>query len=86
MFLDGPLDLNHLRNCLSALVSGTAREAFQNTERGGSGAGIAELLDDRFELLTAGPRMAPARQQSLLATISWSYALLNDEERPSSAT
>jgi predicted ATPase len=41
-----------------------------------------ELLR-RLELavLTGGPRDAPARQQTLRATIEWSYALLSEEER-----
>ncbi|HEX2036046.1 MAG TPA: NB-ARC domain-containing protein, partial [Chloroflexota bacterium] len=38
-------------------------------------------LDDRFRLLTGGSRMAPARQQSLRATVEWSYGLLPPAER-----
>jgi predicted ATPase/DNA-binding CsgD family transcriptional regulator len=46
--------------------------------------GAAQLLDridDRFTLLAAGDRFAPARQQSLAATVEWSYRLLADREQ-----
>ena len=42
---------------------------------------IAARLDDRFRLLTAGPRTALPRQQTLRATVDWSYTLLSDPER-----
>jgi predicted ATPase/DNA-binding SARP family transcriptional activator len=42
---------------------------------------LAERLDDRFTLLTAGPRTAEARQRTLRATVDWSHALLTDAER-----
>lgn len=42
---------------------------------------IAERLDDRFHLLTAGSRTAPPRQQTLEATLDWSYTLLAEAER-----
>jgi non-specific serine/threonine protein kinase len=42
---------------------------------------IGGRLDDRFRLLSAGPRTAPPRQQTLRATVDWSYALLSEEER-----
>ncbi|HZQ36688.1 MAG TPA: adenylate/guanylate cyclase domain-containing protein [Dehalococcoidia bacterium] len=42
---------------------------------------IAERLDASFGLLTGGSRTAPARQQTLRATIEWSYALLDERER-----
>jgi predicted ATPase/DNA-binding CsgD family transcriptional regulator len=42
---------------------------------------IAERLDDRFQLLTSRQRAVPARQQSLEATIDWSYALLPEAEQ-----
>jgi len=38
---------------------------------------LADRLDDRFALLTAGDRLAPARQRSLAATVEWSYRLLD---------
>ena len=46
--------------------------------------GVAQLLDridDRFTLLTAGDRLAAGRQQSLAATVEWSYQLLDEPER-----
>jgi predicted ATPase len=42
---------------------------------------IAARLDDRFRLLSAGPRTAMPRQQTLQATVDWSYALLSERER-----
>ena len=38
-------------------------------------------LGERLELLAAGPRDLPARQQTLRAAIGWSYDLLGDRER-----
>ncbi|HEY5693654.1 MAG TPA: BTAD domain-containing putative transcriptional regulator [Gaiellaceae bacterium] len=42
---------------------------------------ILERLDREPHLLPSGPRDAPARQQTLAATIHWSYDLLGPEER-----
>jgi predicted ATPase/DNA-binding SARP family transcriptional activator len=42
---------------------------------------IAARLDDRFRLLTGGSRAALPRQQTLRATLDWSYDLLADPER-----
>jgi non-specific serine/threonine protein kinase len=42
---------------------------------------IAERLHDRFNLLTQGSRTALPRQQTLRATIDWSYDLLPEEAR-----
>ena len=42
---------------------------------------VAEHLDDRFHLLTGGSRTAPRRQQTLEATLDWSFALLSETER-----
>jgi predicted ATPase/class 3 adenylate cyclase/Tfp pilus assembly protein PilF len=42
---------------------------------------IAARLDDRFRLLTGGSRTALPRQQTLRATIDWSYELLSESER-----
>ena len=39
-------------------------------------AQIADRLGDRFQLLTQGPRTALSRQQTLEATIKWSFDLL----------
>ena len=44
-------------------------------------ADIAERVNDRFELLRHGPRNALGRQQTLKATVQWSYDLLADDER-----
>ncbi|WP_062645643.1 AfsR/SARP family transcriptional regulator [Streptomyces maremycinicus] len=48
------------------------------------GLGVRELaarLGCRFQLLTAGRRGAPARQQTLRAVIDWSWELLSAPER-----
>jgi predicted ATPase/DNA-binding CsgD family transcriptional regulator len=42
---------------------------------------ITSRLDDCFHLLTAGSRTALPRQQTLLASIDWSYSLLAEKER-----
>ncbi|WP_246150857.1 BTAD domain-containing putative transcriptional regulator [Streptomyces qinzhouensis] len=39
------------------------------------------LLDDRFRVLRAGRRDAPARQRTLRAVIDWSWELLSEPER-----
>ncbi len=44
-------------------------------------AQILEGLHDRFRLLTGGARTTTARQQTLLASVDWSYGLLLDVER-----
>lgn len=46
-----------------------------------SPAQIVERLNDRFGLLTGGGRLAGPRQQTLRATIDWSYELLDEAER-----
>ena len=43
--------------------------------------GVAARLGDRFRLLTGGKRTALPRQQTLLATLDWSYDLLSDNDR-----
>ncbi|MEJ0028395.1 MAG: winged helix-turn-helix domain-containing protein [Rhizomicrobium sp.] len=43
--------------------------------------GLASRLDDRFDLLTGGRRTALPRQQTLRATLDWSYDLLTEVER-----
>ncbi len=43
--------------------------------------GVADRLDDRFRLLTRGARTALPRQQTLRATLDWSYELLGEEQR-----
>ncbi|MCW3096470.1 MAG: hypothetical protein JWL77_2088 [Chthonomonadaceae bacterium] len=42
---------------------------------------IASRLDDYLGLLTIGNRTVQSRQQTLRATLDWSYALLNESER-----
>ncbi|MER6831219.1 tetratricopeptide repeat protein [Streptosporangium sp. NPDC000563] len=42
---------------------------------------INARIRDRFRLLSAGDRTAPARQQTLRATVDWSYQQLNEPER-----
>src|SRR5579862_7236139 len=42
---------------------------------------IASRLDDRFQLLTGGPREVRPRQQTLRAAMDWSYELLTEPER-----
>jgi predicted ATPase len=44
-------------------------------------AQIAALLDERFRLLTRGRAGAADRQQTLQATVEWSYALLGETEQ-----
>jgi len=42
---------------------------------------IAERLDDRFRLLSGGSRTAAPRQQTLRATVDWTYDALSPSER-----
>lgn len=42
---------------------------------------VVERLSDRFHLLVGGSRTAPARHQTLEATIAWSHDLLGPEEQ-----
>ncbi len=42
---------------------------------------IAELLDERFRLLTGGRRRGVERHHTLRATVEWSYSLLGERER-----
>ena len=44
-------------------------------------AKIAQRLDDRFRILTGGDQTAMARQQTLRASLEWSYELLSAPER-----
>jgi predicted ATPase len=46
-----------------------------------SPAEIAERLDDRFSLLTTGPRSAQTRQRTLRGAVEWSHALLSASEK-----
>ncbi len=42
---------------------------------------LSERLDERFRLLTGGSRSALPRQQTLQATVQWSYSLLDVREQ-----
>ena len=44
-------------------------------------ASLNDRLDQRFRLLTGGSRSALERQQTLRATVEWSYSLLNSMEK-----
>lgn len=44
-------------------------------------ADIADRLEDRLMVLSAGSRTTDPRQQTLEATVAWSYELLNHKER-----
>ena len=44
-------------------------------------ASLHDRLDQRFRLLTGGSRSALPRQQTLRATVEWSFSLLNGPER-----
>lgn len=60
-------------NALAIELAATQTAAF-------SAARILQMMDDRFRLLKLGPPGAPPRQQSLLATLDWSYSLLSERE------
>ncbi len=42
---------------------------------------LSQALGSSLQLLTEGPRDLPARQQTLRATVTWSYDLLSSEEQ-----
>ncbi|HVE76711.1 MAG TPA: adenylate/guanylate cyclase domain-containing protein [Actinomycetota bacterium] len=42
---------------------------------------VLERLDDQFKLLASTTRRGPERQQTIRATVEWSYALLTEPER-----
>ena len=42
---------------------------------------LVDELDDRFRLLTGGSRAVLARHRTLLASVDWSYELLDPQER-----
>jgi tetratricopeptide (TPR) repeat protein len=42
---------------------------------------LLKTLDERLPLLAGGPRDLPARQQTLAATLAWSFDLLGEHER-----
>jgi predicted ATPase/class 3 adenylate cyclase len=63
-------------DCLPlALELAAARVKALSTEQ------LLSRLDRRLPMLTGGPRDAPERQQTLRATIAWSYELLTPDEQ-----
>jgi predicted ATPase/DNA-binding CsgD family transcriptional regulator len=58
-----------------AIEFAAARVAALSVER------IAARLDDRFRLLTGGPKKTLPRQQTLRATLDWSHDLLAEHEQ-----
>jgi non-specific serine/threonine protein kinase len=65
----------HLDGIPLAIEFAAARAAIIGSQR------VAELLDDRFALLTSGRRTALPRHRTLLAALDWSYDLLPQIER-----
>ena len=65
----------HLDGIPLALELAAARAQSLSVEQ------IGVRLSDRFRLLTSGARAALPRQQTLRATLDWSYGLLNEQER-----
>ena len=66
---------HHLDGIPLALELAAARLGVLTTEQ------LASRLEDVFSLLTQGSRTALPRQQTLKATIDWSYQLLEEKER-----
>ncbi|WP_018658356.1 BTAD domain-containing putative transcriptional regulator [Actinomadura flavalba] len=58
-----------------------ALELAASRVRGLSAEDLAARLDDRFALLSAGRRDAPARQRTLRAVLDWSWEPLPEPER-----
>jgi predicted ATPase len=65
----------HLDGLPLALELAASRVAMFSVEQ------IAARLSDRFSLLTVGQRTAARRQQTLYASIDWSYSLLSASEQ-----
>jgi tetratricopeptide (TPR) repeat protein len=42
---------------------------------------VAQMLDERFRILTGGDRTAMPRQQTMHSALDWSYDLLSEQER-----
>ena len=84
--LPDPDDLAGAARCESVvLFADRARDAdahFVLDEAAGPGvAQLLDHLDDRFDLLATGDRLAAGRQRSLAATVEWSYQLLDEREQ-----
>lgn len=60
-------------NALAIELAATQTAAFAPQD-------ILKMLDDRLRILKLGSPAAPLRHQSLLATLDWSYSLLNERE------
>src|SRR5215213_2053369 len=67
--------VRHLDGIPLALELAAARVKVLSPEQ------IAARLSDRFRILSGGPRTALPRQQTLRATMDWSYQLLDDVEQ-----
>lgn len=66
---------NHLDGIPLAIEMAAARVNILSVDQ------IASRLGSRFNLLTSGNRMALPRQQTLKASIEWSYELLSSSEK-----
>ena len=68
---------------LYARLSGGDEGGDEGGAEGGDegGAGLSRPSGSSLQLLTGGARDLPARQQTLRATIAWSYDLLSSEEQ-----
>ena len=64
-----------LDGCTLAIELAAARSSLLGAQ------GVLAALDSRLRLLTRGHRDAPARQQTLLATLDWSHSLLMPAEQ-----
>jgi predicted ATPase/DNA-binding winged helix-turn-helix (wHTH) protein len=65
----------HLDGIPLAIEFAAARTAALGLEQ------VASRLEDRFAILTGGRRTALPRQQTLRATLDWSYEILPDSEK-----
>jgi predicted ATPase/DNA-binding CsgD family transcriptional regulator len=78
----GPKDIDAVRSICHRLDGiPLAIELAAARTRAFAPADIVARLQDRLELLPAGPRTAPARQATLQASFDWSYDLLSDAEK-----
>jgi predicted ATPase/DNA-binding winged helix-turn-helix (wHTH) protein len=74
--LDAAIEICRGLDCLPlAIELAAARVPLLGVE------GVRARLDDRFRILTVGPRTGPGRHQTLRAAIEWSHALLTTDEQ-----